>query len=374
MDQQRGFPEDQAAGWRVDNQGYPDSRWRSAAEEPYRAPSRDPLLSGYEASPPGYEPTPLSSDGGHSSLPWETAGTEQFRVATSVGAGAETRAPAASGAVPGESDPTRSPFGGYPIVRPGHGTDGAGHGTELPGRSPEPAVDDPEPSPREADPALRGPALTSQDGGPPRHGATPAYGGAGEHRDGPAYDGVPGHGADLAARGSGWTAAGLDQPGPVQPQGAVQEPTGLLPQVDSGASYDGGVGPGRHHTEPLDRSALRRPVAPVSPAAPAAPVGDGIYRSRRPALAVVLTILTLVFEVPALQVLAGGVVADPLSPSAVLAGIFLVLGLPAFATGLYGFATSAAAFGDPVRAWLRPPTGYLTIGLVLFLAAGLAAG
>jgi hypothetical protein len=52
----------------------------------------------------------------------------------------------------------------------------------------------------------------------------------------------------------------------------------------------------------------------------------------------------------------------------------MIIALPMFAVGIYALAGGAAvAPGQGVRAWLRTPLAYLPLGLILFLAAALAA-
>lgn len=155
-------------------------------------------------------------------------------------------------------------------------------------------------------------------------------------------------------------AAPVSGGGP-DPADAVNAPTGVMPPVTPRDDAH------RFHTEPIDRATLRRP-------GPTAPVGDGVYRTRRPALALIYGVLTAVFEIGALRVFLDSMFTGPLVVSGVVAGMFLVAGLPLLAVGLYGATTGAGAGPATPNGWLRPPTLYLVAGLALLLAAGFAAG
>lgn len=143
---------------------------------------------------------------------------------------------------------------------------------------------------------------------------------------------------------------------------APPPPPGPPPQPD----------PLRANTETINRSSLRRPSAPV------APVGDGVYRTRRPATAIAFLVATVLFEVPAIRLLVDGATGASVSASALVSGLFLVVGLPLFALGLYALVTGATRVppdaGGGLPVWLRPPVAYLPLGLILFVAAALAAG
>jgi len=150
----------------------------------------------------------------------------------------------------------------------------------------------------------------------------------------------------------------LPEGGPPPPD-AVNAPTGAMPPV---APRDDAQ---RFHTEPIDRSALRRPAA-----APTA--GDGVYRTRRPAMALVYGVLTVIFEIGALRIFLDSMFTGDLVISGIVSGTFLIAGLPLLAAGLYG-ATTGGTRADGPGGWLRPPAVYLIAGLGLLIAAGLAA-
>lgn len=115
----------------------------------------------------------------------------------------------------------------------------------------------------------------------------------------------------------------------------------------------------------------RRPSVP--PSAPA-PSGE-MYRSRRPATAALLGVLASALEIPVLLLLLRTGLGSPPLVSGVVAPVCLMVALPLLAMGLYAVATGAVRAAGPnsAQAWLRPPVAYLSVALVLFVAAGLAA-
>jgi hypothetical protein len=147
----------------------------------------------------------------------------------------------------------------------------------------------------------------------------------------------------------------------------------------------------RFGTEPVDRSTPRRPPAsgprgggpggatpgalPAMPTVAAESIGGAIYRTRRVGLAAILAVVALLAELLVVRVLLTGEFGHTVQPNAVLAGIFSMCGTPLVTMGLYGLMTGAATAGGPTpgRAWLRTPLAYLPVGLVLLVAAGLAA-
>jgi hypothetical protein len=100
--------------------------------------------------------------------------------------------------------------------------------------------------------------------------------------------------------------------------------------------------------------------------------GPSVYQSRKPVVLVALIVLTVLFEIPALRLLASATLDDNVPANGVVAGTFLVLGIPVFAYGLYGVLGGGPISGN-VSAWLRQPLIYVPLGVLLFLFAALAA-
>ena len=98
-------------------------------------------------------------------------------------------------------------------------------------------------------------------------------------------------------------------------------------------------------------------------------------RERRPGAGAAIAVTAAVVAIPVLRVLLAGAFGPSPSAGAVISGVLVLLGLPLGAIGLYALATSATRIAGPPtpHAWLRPPLAYLTVALVLFVAAGLAA-
>ncbi|MEV0561290.1 hypothetical protein [Dactylosporangium sp. NPDC050588] len=165
---------------------------------------------------------------------------------------------------------------------------------------------------------------------------------------------------------------------PSAPVSALSSPVVTVPTVPAPpAAPQGGYGQQAQQSQqdafaaPTTLTAAIPPPS-AAPAAAAAEPGGAVYRSKRPGLAVVLVLLTIVFEVPVLRLFLTAMTADKIEATGTLASIFMILGLPMFALGLYGLIGGAAAAASGARAWLRTPLAYLPIAVLLFIAAALS--
>ncbi|WP_285660894.1 hypothetical protein [Actinorhabdospora filicis] len=143
-------------------------------------------------------------------------------------------------------------------------------------------------------------------------------------------------------------------PPPTVRQAPIDPPTQAYPSVPRMQD---------RRTEPVNR----RPVPPAE-------VVEGVYRKKRPALALLVALVSAVAIIPALVLLARSLFADNLSVGGVVAGVLLVIGIPLVGAGLSPLLGAGPRVGGrEMSALLRPPYVYLVTGLVLVVAAGLAA-
>jgi hypothetical protein len=131
---------------------------------------------------------------------------------------------------------------------------------------------------------------------------------------------------------------------------------------------------GRGGRESGERSSLRR-AAEGPTRMTQEPAPDGVYRSKRPAVAVAIGFAVGVLELVMVRVFFGGLLGHPFDARLTIAGGLFLMALPLFGVGLYGLFTGAARAVDMwgPRVWLRPPLAYLTVSLALMIAAGAAA-
>ena len=181
-------------------------------------------------------------------------------------------------------------------------------------------------------------------------------GNAGPGNAGPGNGGLGSGGLGSGGLGSGGAGNGAPGSGGSGGSGgatAYNEPTSFVPPV--GARTADGAGSDRFA---LDRGAAGRLG------------GDTVYRTRRPVTAVIFAVVSSLLMVPVLRLLVQASFVDPPLAGGIVPAVLMALGLPLTGFGLYGVAGGGGAMDR--TALLRPPAGYLLVGLVLLLAAGLA--
>jgi hypothetical protein len=163
---------------------------------------------------------------------------------------------------------------------------------------------------------------------------------------------------------------------PPNPTGPASGPPGSSPAAPGSSPSIGSLGGAPSSTVYQAGAATQAIPAGGLPSASLAGGTKEAYRARRSGIAGLLGAVAVVVEVLVLiKVLVDSVTAHPTNTGGVLAGVFAICGIPMVALGLYGLATGAATASGPNvgRAWLRTPLAYLPIGLILVVAAGLAA-
>ncbi|MGH3738383.1 MAG: hypothetical protein ACRDT6_22670, partial [Micromonosporaceae bacterium] len=130
--------------------------------------------------------------------------------------------------------------------------------------------------------------------------------------------------------------------------------------------------PYAHRTEPLGGGTYG--TRPAAGPGPGQGPGSG-QGSPNAAILIAVALVTLLAVVPGVLLLYSALFdGDMVSASGAVSGTLMLIGLPLLATGLYPLIGGSATAPDGVRGLLRPPYAYLVVGMVLLLAAGLAAG
>jgi hypothetical protein len=173
----------------------------------------------------------------------------------------------------------------------------------------------------------------------------------------------------------------LDTRNPIGPRSGVELPP--LPAYGDEQPYPESVATeptGEHHTQPIDRAALRRPTESIAtPGRASEPVptpapSQTLYKTRRAGVAGLVAVPAVVAELFLVRVLLAGEFGPTVLAGAVLGALLAMTGIPLVAIGMYSLITGPSATAGPnvVRSWLRTPLAYLPIGLILLIAAGLA--
>ena len=99
-------------------------------------------------------------------------------------------------------------------------------------------------------------------------------------------------------------------------------------------------------------------------------------KARRPFSGAVIAVAAGLAAIPVARLLINSMFGASVSVTGIISSVLVLLGLPLAVVGLHGLARGAAMVAriPLTHAWLRPPLAYLTIALILFVAAGLAAG
>ncbi len=98
---------------------------------------------------------------------------------------------------------------------------------------------------------------------------------------------------------------------------------------------------------------------------------ENVYQGRRPAASFVVAAVMMGLLLPILRLLFAATFTGPPTAKTIVPAVLLALGFLLTGMGLFALAS-----GRPLgrESWLRPPVAYLPVGVILLLAAGLAAG